>query len=235
MNKKLIAGVSTIVTVATFATILIASAQTTSTSPVIVSSSAVSKHPILQIGPEGRVLMRGTIASVASGVLTVTSWGGVWTVNVSPETKVLPVAAGNDLTQFKAGDFVGVMGVVSQSANWTINATLVRDWTYRQVVNQERRENIQSANALRKSNTPRDYVGTASNVSGNSFTLTVEGVADTVNVVSNAKIVNRNWITIPLSSIQNGDNVRVWGVNASGTITASIVRDVSIPATSSVQ
>jgi len=235
MNKKLIAGVSTIVTVATFATILIASAQTTSTSPVIVSSSAVSEHPILQIGPEGRVLMRGTIASVASGVLTVTSWGGVWTVNVSPETKVLPVAAGNDLTQFKAGDFVGVMGVVSQSANWTINATLVRDWTYRQVVNQERRENIQSANALRKSNTPRDYVGTASNVSGNSFTLTVEGVADTVNVVSNAKIVNRNWITIPLSSIQNGDNVRVWGVNASGTITASIVRDVSIPATSSVQ
>jgi hypothetical protein len=79
---------------------------------------------------------------------------------------------------------------------------------------------------------PKNYVGTASNVSDNSFTLTINGVANTVNVAPGAKIVNRNWITIKLSDIKDGDNVRVWGTNDNGTITASIVRDVSIPKTS---
>jgi hypothetical protein len=235
MNKKIITSVGIVATITTFAAILVASAQTTTTS-TSTSSGGVAlpgkqEHPILQVGPEGRVLMRGTIASVANGVLTVNSWGGVWTVNAGSGVKVLPEAAGNDLTQFKTGDFVGVQGTVSQSANWTIDATLIRDWTYRQVVNQERQQNIRSENALRKSSTPRNYVGTASNVNGNSFTLTVNGVAYTVNVVSGAEVVNRNWLTMPLSSIQSGDNVRAWGVNASGTISASIVRDVSVPAT----
>jgi hypothetical protein len=188
MTKKIMTGIGIITVAMVFATALIAGAQTTT------AGTTPSQPMILQVGPAGKVLMRGTIASVASGALTVTSWGGVWTVNVGSGAEVLTAAAGNDLTQFKTGDFVGVQGTVSKSANWTIDATLVRDWTYRQVVNQERQTNVQSAHETIKSGTPKNYVGTASNVSGSSFTLTVDGTADTVNVASGAEVVNRNWL-----------------------------------------
>jgi hypothetical protein len=49
-----------------------------------------------------------------------------------------------------------------------------------------------------------------------------------VNVAPGAQVLDEARLTIPLSSIQNGDTVRVWGTNASGTITAQIVRDISI-------
>ncbi len=229
MKKTLyIASVATVMAV--LATALVAGAQTTTTAPTTTSASEQS---MLQVGSAGKVLMRGTIASITSGGLTVTSWGGTWTVNVGTGAQVLPTAANNDLTQFKVGDFVGVQGTVSQSANWTIDATLVRDWTYRAAVTQERQTNIQSAQGTIKSGTARNYVGVASNVSGSSFTLSATGgTSYTVNVASGAEVVNRSYLTLPLASINSGDNVRVWGVNASGTITAQIVRDISIPATS---
>jgi hypothetical protein len=243
MNKKIIASASIIATAAILATTLIAGAQTTTTSSTTVSApsttvsapSTISKKMFLQVGAEGKVLMRGTIASVESGSLTVTSWGGAWTVNVGSSAKVLPVAAGNDLTQFKVGDFVDVQGTISQSSSWTIDATLVRDWTYHQTITQEQKQNVQSAHQTMKSETPRNYVGTVSNINGTSFTLTVGSTTYTVNVAAGAKVINRNWITLPVANIQSGDNVRVWGINSNNTITASIVRDVSIPAKSSVR
>ncbi len=217
---------------ALLATALVAGAQTTNAPATATTPPTPAEQMLLQVGTAGKVLMRGTIASEAPGVLTVTSWGGTWTVNVGASAQVLPVAAGNDLSQFKTGDFVGVQGTVSQSDNWTIAATLVRDRTYRQVVNQERKQNVQSARTTIQSGTPRNYVGTASGVSGSSFSLAgTNGTTYTVNVATGAEVVNRNWLTLQLSSIQNGDNVRIWGVNASGTITAQIVRDTSLPAT----
>lgn len=212
------------------ATMLVASAQTAATTTAGTPSQ--SEQMVLQIGPAGKTLLRGTIGSVSSGVLTVRSWGGDWTVNVGSSAQVLPAAASNNLSQFKTGDFVGVQGTVSQSAAWTVDATLVRDWTYRQAVTQQEKQNVQSARQTIQSGTPKNYVGVAANVNGSSFTLTVGGTAYTVNVASGAEVVNKNWVTIPLTNIQNNDNVRVWGVNASSTITAQIVRDVSIPATS---
>ena len=96
----------------------------------------------------------------------------------------------------------------------------------------EQHQNIQSAQGIR-SGFPRDYIGTASGVSGSSFTLaTTNGTSYAVNVASGAEVVNRNWLTLPLASIQSGDSVRVYGVNSSGTITAQIVRDVTLSATS---
>lgn len=212
----------------------VAFAQTASTTNTGTVQSTVTtptqSHPmILEVGPAGRILMRGTIASISSGVLTVNGWGGTWTINVGSGTRVLPMAASNDLTKFNTGDFVGIEGTVSQTAGFTVDATLVRDWTYRAAVTQEQKQNIQSARGIRNSS-PRDYIGTASNVNGTSFTITAaNGTSYTVNVASNAEVVNRNWLTLPLSSINSGDHVRVYGVNASGTITAQIVRDVTIP------
>ena len=229
MNKKIVALVSA----AAFAAAAVITAFAQTATPTAVSAPTSQSQPmILQVGAAGKVLLRGTVASVSSGSLTVTSWGGAWTVNVGSGAEVLPVAAGNDLTQFKTGDYVGVQGTVSRSAIWTVDATLVRDWTYRQAVNQERQQNVQSIRATIKSGTPRNYVGVASNISGSSLTLTeTNGTSYTVDVASGAEVVNRNYITLPFSGIQNNDNVRVWGVNASGTITAQIVRDISIPAT----
>ncbi len=207
----------------------IAFAQTASTTVQSTVTTPTHSQPmVLEVGSAGRVLMRGTIASIASGVLTVNSWGGVWTVNVGSGTQILPAAAGNDITQFKTGDFVGIQGTISQVANFTIDATLVRDWTYRTAITQEQKQNIQSAQGIRNGY-PRDYIGTASCVSGTSFSLTTaNGTSYTVNTASNTEVVNRNWITLPLSSISSGDNVRVYGVNSSGTIAAQIIRDVTI-------
>ncbi|MDE2020812.1 MAG: hypothetical protein KGJ13_10795 [Patescibacteria group bacterium] len=231
MNKKIVAVVSAAAFTAVAA--ITAFAQTATVAPTAVSVPASQSQPmILQVGAAGKVLLRGTVASVSAGSLTVTSWGGAWTVNVGSGAEVLPVAAGNDLAQFKVGDYVGVQGTVSRSAIWTVDATLVRDWTYRQAVNQERQQNVQSIHATIKNGTPRNYVGVASNISGSSLTLTeADGTSYTVDVALGAEVVNRNYITLPFSGIRNNDNVRVWGVNASGTITAQIVRDVSIPAT----
>lgn len=231
--KKLIIGVGAVATAAVLATALVASAQTSSsTAPV---AGQAEQQMLLQVNKSGKVLLRGTIDSVSNGVITVKSWGGDWTVNVGSSAEVLPSAVGNDITQFKTGDMIGVQGMVSQSASWTVDASVVRDWTYRTAVTAEQKQNIQSAKETRQSEKPRNYSGTVSNVSGDSFTLTVGGTSDTVSVASGAEVVNRKWATIPITSIQNNDTVHVWGVNASGTITAKIVRDVTLPATSTTQ
>lgn len=234
MIKKILIGAGTGIAIASFATAMIAGAQTTTTTATTANIATPVHAQMLNVNASGKVLLRGTIASITSGVITVNGWGGVWTVNVGNSAQILPAAVGNNLTQFKAGDFVGVEGTVVTNANWTINATLVRDWTYRAAVTQEQQQNAQNAKSIRQG-TPRDYVGTASNVSAGSFTLTVNGTADTVNVASGAEVVNRKWVTIPLASIQTNDSVRVYGVNASGTIAAQIVRDVTLPATATAR
>lgn len=87
---------------------------------------------VLQIGPEGRVLLRGTVSAVGTNSLTVKSWGGDWTVNVPTTAQVLPQTT--TLSQVVVGEFVGVQGVVSQTAPWTIDAKLMRNWTERKVM-----------------------------------------------------------------------------------------------------
>ena len=227
--KKLIIGAGLAIGLAVLAGTLVASAQTATS-----NASGEPAHPqpmILNIGRNGRVLMRGTIASIAGNILTVNSWGGAWTVNVGSSTDILPTASG--LAGLGVNDFVGVEGTVSSNGPWTIDASLVRDWTARQALGTEVRQNVQEARQIRKANRPRDFVGTASNVSGTAFTLTANGAAYTVDVGSGTEVVNRNWIKMPLGSIQTNDKVRVWGTESSSTIVAQIVRDVSVPTTSS--
>ncbi len=87
----------------------------------------VQKEMVLQIGPKGEVLLRGTLVSASTGVITVKSWGGVWTVNIPAGAEIMPTAVNNDVTKFVIGDFIGVQGYMSTSENWTINAKVVRD------------------------------------------------------------------------------------------------------------
>ena len=136
MNKKLIAGATVLALAASFATVLVASAQTASVpaaGSISASTSGTNVHPLittmLRVGPKGNAFMRGTIASVSGDVITVNSWGGTWTVDVSSSTKVLPSTANGSVTSFQTGDLIGVLGSVSTSGNWTINAKVVRDRT----------------------------------------------------------------------------------------------------------
>lgn len=176
----------------------------------------------VEIGPQGRTLLRGTIKTVSTGSLTVTSWGGDWMVNISSSANVMP----SDMTQFKVGDFVGVQGMINKTSVWTVDAMLVRDWTLKQA----EQTNKQEIKDLMQSVSPRNWQGTASNVnaSSNSLTLTIDGTAYSVALATNAKIVNEKFATVAFSAIQNGDTARVWATLSGTTLTAYVVRDISL-------
>lgn len=218
------------------ATAGVAFAQTTATVGGSVGQSTtttVASKPqpmVLEINPRGKVLLRGTVEAVSANSLTVTGWGGSWTINVPVSAKIVP--NGMALSSFQQGDFVGVEGTVSQDASFTVDATLVRDWTARKAVHQEIRQNIQSVRAVQRSETPRITEGTISalDTSAETFTLTAKsGTSYSVSLTSSAKILQKNWVTLDLSKVQDGDMVRVWGPVASSTVAASVLRDLSVP------
>jgi len=158
---------------------------------------------------------------MSTNSLTLTSWGGDWTVKTSSDTKIMP---GGDMSKFKVGDFVGAQGTVDTTAAFTVNAKLVRDWNLKEEIHEESKENKKEIKDIMG----RNWQGTVSNIGTGSFTLTIKGVAHTVTVASGAKIVNEKFMTISLADIKNDDTVRVWA-SANGTaLTAYVVRDVSI-------
>lgn len=204
-------------------------AQTaSSTTPSMPERPAIhaEKPMIVTINPNGKVLLRGKVVSTSTTTMTVASWGGNWIVTISPTTDISPRDTG--IGSIKQGDIVGVQGTIDQNANWTIHATLVRDWTERQTIHQEVKENIKSVHEEMKAETPKTHQGTVSNLSGQAFTLTTENAAYSVSLTANAKILAKNWHTLDWSKVQNGDTVRVWGPISSSTISASIFRDLSV-------
>jgi hypothetical protein len=204
---------------------LMVSAQETSISmkATIGPVSPNASKMVLEVGPQGKVLLRGTVDVVNTNSLTVKSWGGSWVINVAPSATLVP---GSGIGQFKVGDFVGVQGIVNQSSAWTIDATLIRDWTLKV----EAKTNLEDIHAIKKAEKARNWEGVASNVNSDAktFTLTVEGVAYTVNIAADAKIVNQRFLIAGFADIKNGDKVRVYGPSADMVITASVVRDISI-------
>ncbi|MHB8660404.1 MAG: DUF5666 domain-containing protein [Minisyncoccota bacterium] len=227
MTKKIAWALGTLGLLSIAGAAFAQTATTTDTGAPAPAVTAPTNQMVLQVGPKGHILLRGTIDSVSASSITVKSWGGDWTVNVSSSAQVMPQGAA--LSSFQQGDFVGVQGTVDQSASWTVDATLVRDWTARQALNQERQQNVQSVREVMQG-APRTVQGTVSSLSGESFTLTTaSNTAYAVSLTSTAKILQRHWLTLDFSQVQNGDTVRVWGPVASSTISASIFRDTSIP------
>ncbi len=105
--------------------------QNSTAMPVTQMHGDGGQQVMLQVGPKGEALMRGTIIAVGATSLTVKSWGGDWTVNVSADTNLSPLS---DITQFVVGGFVGVKGMVSQSASWTIDAKILHSWTAKKMM-----------------------------------------------------------------------------------------------------
>lgn len=90
------------------------------------SASAVTAPMMINIGPNGNVMLRGAIVSVGTDSLVVKSWGGSWTVKVSADTKVISI--NKLLSDFKADDIVGVLGSISEDGNFVIDARILRAW-----------------------------------------------------------------------------------------------------------
>ncbi len=198
LNKMLINKKSTIaaVTMATASLIFTFAAFAQDNNSEDSSHSDESKSETsmqVNINPVGRVNLRGTVDSVKSAVMTVKSWGGTWTVNLSSTTKLVRRFGGTSNTsEIQSGDMVGVEGKISTVASWTIDATNVRD------------SSIQTRNA--------SFFGTISNLSGSSFTLTTKekgAVKVTVNLV--AKIIVDGKAS-QVSDLANGMQASVGGV-----------------------
>lgn len=192
------------------------------------AAPAVSQPQVLTVSAAGKVLLRGTVSAVSTGSVTVKSWGGDWTVNVPTTADVLP--QGSTVSGFQTGDFVGVQGTIDQSGSWTVTASLIRDWTARQALNQEIKTNVQAVRQTEASG-PRTIQGVLSNLdaSAQTFTLTnAGGTAYTVSLSSGAKTLAKNWVSLDFSKVSDGDTVRVYGTVASSTITAEVFRDISV-------
>ena len=82
---------------------------------------------IINIGPNGNVLMRGIVVGApGANSFVIKSWGGSWTTNVSAATQLITL--NRVITDLQDGDFVGVLGTISSDGTFTIDAKIVREW-----------------------------------------------------------------------------------------------------------
>lgn len=228
MFKKSLLVAGLVATMFSSGALLVVAQTEIETTPTVVAPVAAKMPMVLEVGPAGRALLRGTVSAVGTNSLTVKSWGGDWVVNVVSSTVLAPKAA--DMAQFVVGDFVGVQGVVSTSAAWTIDASLVRNWTARKEIKAEVKENKQEIRGTVKAMTARNWEGVASEVNADTMTfkLNVSGVTYDIKIATGAKIVNKAFMTLSFAGIKNGDTVRVYGPVVDSVITASVVRNVSV-------
>src|SRR5258708_7074438 len=93
-------------------------------------SGLMMMHPpapmILSITSDGMGRLRGVVASVSTTSITVAAWGGAWTITLDSNTSMLP--SGSLLSDIKVGDYIGVIGKVSEDAP-AMSASVIRDWT----------------------------------------------------------------------------------------------------------
>ncbi|OGI71173.1 hypothetical protein A3B84_01415 [Candidatus Nomurabacteria bacterium RIFCSPHIGHO2_02_FULL_35_13] len=102
-------------------------AQTSSVSSGPGSPSSGSVSPmILNISPNGNVLMRGVVESSSADFVIVKSWGGSWKVEVSSTTKIM--STNRAVSDLQTGDFVGVLGNIIQDGSFVVKASIVREW-----------------------------------------------------------------------------------------------------------
>ena len=193
--------------------------------------SGSSIHPIretvVEINQHGKATLRGSITAIASSTLSIRSWGGIWKINMDDRTEFIPKEGATSLA---LGDFIGVQGTVATSTDWTIHARLVRNWSEKKELANNRKEIKQEAKHIRKSRPKPDFAkGNVSSVASSSITLNASSTPLTVIVTTGTKLISRIWSLITMAEIKIGDKLQVWGTQASSTISASLIRDLSIP------
>ena len=147
-----------------------------------VAASIFPAPMVLQISSSGGVLLRGTVTAVAMNSLTVKSWGGDWVVNIPASATLSPE---RNMSQFNVGDFVGVRGVINQGVSWTVDASLVRNWTTKRV---------------NKSAPTINFIQPSVGVIGTSVTITGSGFTATGNKIKFGNLGSENNPTYSLNS-----------------------------------
>jgi hypothetical protein len=132
------------------------------------------------------------------------------------------------LAGFEKGDFVGVIGQVSETENFTVNAKKVRNWTMKAKVKADEQEGKKEVKEAKKEGA-KLFVGVAGTVASSSLSLNIKDKTYAVHLTSTTKILNKNWLKISLSQILSGDKVRVYGTASNTDIQAQVVRDISLP------
>ncbi len=172
------------------------------------TNGASNAHPMaLTVSASGQAMLRGTLQSIGSNFVVVTSWGGNWTINVNSSTTFVRRFGGTSgLLEFVIGDNIQVNGKISQSAVWTIDAKNIKN------------NSIQARNA--------NFAGTISGLSGSMFTLTTPRRGDVkVTVNADARIMV-NGATSTVSGLQNGMRADVkgaWNRNQSTVMASRVV------------
>ncbi len=102
---------------------------TTTTVPATVSVPTTGGPVMINIDPNGHAMLRGEVVSTGADFIVVKSWGTNLKVKVWASTHI--VSKNSSLSDFKAGDIVGVLGNVSEDGSFIINADTVREWGQR--------------------------------------------------------------------------------------------------------
>lgn len=204
------------------------SSSTTSTSTTLPANS----HPmplIVEIGPAGNALIRGTVTNVSTDSLTLKTWGGTWTIKIDSNTKFAP--QGLTLSQIQTNDFIGLNGKVNGEETLTVNATLIRDWTEKKIIKEEIQQNKKEVKQIIKETPkPETRILTIESVNtNNTLTAKLNTQTITVSLANNVKLLDRNWKTITFDQLKANDTIRVYGVLSGTTLEASVIRDISIP------
>ena len=82
------------------------------------------KEVVLTVSSNGDTVLRGVVTAVSSNTLSVKTWGGVWTIDLS---KLPSGFQQTDASKIVVGDFVGVNGIMDQTTQ-IIVAKVARIW-----------------------------------------------------------------------------------------------------------
>jgi len=187
--------------------------QTSSASPLTVEAKIVKDWSV----QKQNAAFSGTVASVDAGAQTfvlATEKRGNVVVAVASSTKIWKgdiIAAFSDI----------VAGIKLTATGLFNNLTSRLDADKIQI----RVEKPQPIVLEGKIKTPP-----ASDSAPTTFVATFKDKDYTVNVATDTSVLNVFWLRTPLSSLEAGHNVRVYGVvnSASSTIDATVVRDTSV-------
>jgi hypothetical protein len=180
-------------------------------------------QPQVQIGPNGRVLVRGAKVTAISGsdIDAQVTWGSYvadWNVDAS-DAKILQRSGGNSaLSQIAVGNTISFSGMLDTSeSSATVSADVVKNWS----VNQD------DDDAPFKATLQGELKAMGSSTAPTTLTVEVKDTDYTVNISAATAILNRNWIAMSLANFALGDTIRFYGDIDGMTAEASVVRNVS--------
>lgn len=184
-----------------------------SSAPVFADSMPAAKPAkmMVNINTTGQANLSGTLKANTASALTVTSWAGDWTINISPTTKLARQNNGKPtLSELAVGDTVSIQGKANTKGFWTIDASKVQDMSIKD---------------------GQEFSGTISNLSGSTFTLTAKNRSAIQVTLQPTASIKLNGKVSTVASLANGAMANVRGVwnSVASTLSASRVMITSKP------